>query len=1081
MNDLLSFVTGPLPGNALSATYDFGLVALSYLVASLAAYTAIDLGGRVSEFRSEPRRAAGWLAGGAFAMGAGIWAMHFVAMLAYQLPIPVRYEVWITLASMLPAIMAAGLALYVVTRGTLSWARLLISGTLMGAGIGVMHYSGMAAMRMDALVMYFIGPWLLSIVNAVVCSTIALWLVFRVGSTGLPSKVMAALVMGVAIAGMHYTGMYAAVCVSTGHTAASTTGLDPVPLAAAIAAVTLLIMSMALTVSLQSQLLSRRLREQNDLLTREVQQRRGAEAELQGHRDNLQMLVNERTQALSHANLELRESEARFRSLTEMSADWYWEQDEELRFTFQSSGFDKSSGTTTGQILGKRRWEEPNRVPLSGTWEDHRATLAARKPFRDFEFYRDSEDGMRHFISLSGEPVHDGTGKFIGYRGIGRNISEAKRAEQQLQAAKEAAEAASRTKSEFLATMSHEIRTPMNGVLGMTELLLGTELGMRQRKFAEAAHRSSVALLSIINDILDLSKIEAGKLEIQTDTFDLRELVEDVAETVAEVARGKKLEFNCMIPSSVPTRVVGSSARLRQVLINLAGNAIKFTEHGAVTVSVAALEENADSVLLRFDVKDAGIGIAADQLDRIFGSFTQVQSDAHRKYGGTGLGLSISKQLVEKMGGEIGVTSAPGAGSTFWFKLRLAKQTGESAAAVAEAHRAMLGLRVMIVDHNAINRLIIRQQLDSAGVIHDEADAGTRALAKMRGASERGEPFDLVITEDDMPYMDGTALARAIRADPLLAAIPLIMVSSASRDESAAHDAGIAYCLTRPVRQSHLYDCLVSTLVRKEPATAAPHSPPAPPKLQARLLLVEDHPVNRELALAILQQLGCRVEMAENGHGALEAFERIGFDLILMDCQMPGMDGYEATAEIRRREAARGHGSRVPIIALTAGVVEGDREKCLAAGMDDYVTKPYFAKELESALRRWLPAPDKGKDARALRMNMQVIERIRALVSDGEGLVGKLVRVYLGDAPARLQSLREAVLRGDTVATRSIAHAFKSASSNLGAEALADLCRQMEGLSDADSARARPLLVEVEAEFLAVATALSTLSPGARS
>src|SRR5258708_9138255 len=586
IQELLPFVTGPLPGPVLPAHYDLGLVVLSYVVASLAAYTAIDLAGRVSEYRSEPRRAAAWLLGGAFAMGAGIWSMHFVAMLAYQLPIPVRYEPWTTSASMVAAIATSGFALYIVTRGVLSWRRLLVSGAIMGAGIGTMHYTGMAALRLDALVMYYLGGWLLSIVNAIVSSTIAFWLVSRLGGgSNLKLKVLAALVMGVAICGMHYTGMYATVCISTGQVAPAS-GLDPVPLAAAIAAVTLLIMSVALSVSLQSQLLSRTLREQNRLLRDEVEQRRRAEAELQHHRDNLQSLVDQ------------------------------------------------------------------------GTAE--------------------------------------------------------------LRQARDAAEAGSRAKSKFVATMSHEIRTPMNGVLGMTELLLTTRRDRGQRRFAEVAHRSGVALLSVINDILDFSKIESGRLELRSELFQPRELVDEVMDTLAEVARRKKLDFASLVPVSVPQGVVGSMGHLRQVLINLVGNAIKYTEAGSVMLRVWVVQESAASATVRFEVSDTGIGIPLEKHAYIFEPFTQLSEPGTGRQGGTGLGLSICKQLVEKMGGAIGVASVPGAGSTFWFEVALAKPPAADADAAGPGRRHLAGIHALIVDDNSVNREILRHQLAALGMSRDE-------------------------------------------------------------------------------------------------------------------------------------------------------------------------------------------------------------------------------------------------------------------------------------------------------------------------------------------------------------------------
>jgi signal transduction histidine kinase/CheY-like chemotaxis protein len=645
--------------------------------------------------------------------------------------------------------------------------------------------------------------------------------------------------------------------------------------------------------------------------------------------------------------------------------------------------------------------------------------------------------------------------------------------------AKVAAERASSAKSEFLARMSHEIRTPMNGVMGMSELLQATELTPRQRHLSETISHSAEALLQIINDILDFSKVEAGKLELERIEFHLRETVEETIEIFAARAHAKGLELACAIDLDVPGVVRGDPMRLRQVLINFVGNAIKFTDSGEVIVRVRTVGKDG---LLRFEAIDTGIGISEEAQAHIFNAFSQADSFTTRNYGGTGLGLAICRQLAALMGGRIGVHSEVNRGSTFWFEVRLEPIAEASTTRTRLPRMNLVGLRALIVDDNASNREILQQHLQSWGIEVVAAETSAAAMAALNSGGS--QHFDLGLVDDQMPGIDGIQLAKLIRQNPRWAPLRLILLSTRDQHETTNGALLFTAVLTKPLRRAQLFGCLTRAMSMQPGAVAA--LPPAVPATAApapavraggpRILLVEDNPVNREVAVGMLESLGCATDAAQNGRLAIEAMTAATYDAVLMDCQMPEMDGLTATGEIRRREQASG-AARVPIIALTANAMDGDRERCLAAGMDDFLSKPFTQQQLATLLRRWLalralPESERRDLSRVPLIDAGVLRNIAALAKPA--LLDSMIDLYLLHSPGLIAAIETAAANLQADALSQALHTLKSSTSNLGGARVATVVKECETLvREGGITQVGPMVLRIRREYQDFCAALT--------
>jgi two-component system, sensor histidine kinase and response regulator len=917
---------------AIVGSYDYRLVTLSVFIATLTSYAALVLSGRVTSAHGRTRLI--WLAGGAVAMGIGIWSMHYIGMLAFRLPVPVQYDWPTVLLSLLAAVFAAAVALFVVSRRKMGLFRAAVGSSFMGGGIATMHYIGMAAMRLPPMCQYSSVLVSISVVLAIVISFVALWLTFHFrGDTtgGSWLKSVSPLAIGGAIPVTHYTGMIAASFVPASLSQRELAHSVSVSFlgGGGIFVVAFVVLGFV-------------------FLTSWVERRFTVQA------------------------LELESSEHRYRQIVEAVLDSYigtdsngiitdWNVQAEITF-----GWSRSEAV--GQSLYKTIVPNRHRDEHQHIVDELLASPEASVMRKRVETTRLHRDGHEFPVELSISVIRVGNTHRLG--AFIRDITDRKRSERELTAAKESAEAGSRAKSEFLANMNHEIRTPLNGIVGMTDLALGTDLTSEQREYLETVKLSTDSLLTVINDILDFSKVEAGKVDLELDDFNLRDCLEATLKTLALRADEKGLELLCEIAPSVPDVVRGDSKRLRQVLLNLVGNAIKFTGKGEVALDVYVEAEGGGDGTLHFTVSDSGIGIPPEKRKLIFQPFAQADNSTTRKYGGTGLGLTISKRLVGLMGGKMWVESQVGRGTQFNFTARL-KTSGEPIEVGAIASLEMLrGVRVLIVDDNRTNRRILEGMLKRWQMKATSVEDGEDALAQLSSAKGLGDSYDLVLTDMYMPKMDGFDLIEQIRQRPELSAATIMMLTSADHRGAAerCRELGVAAYLSKPIRQSELREAIARVLGAQKqtrlvpPVTRNSLHDPLDPETVLHVLVAEDNAVNQRLAVRMLEKRGHRVVVANNGREALNALAKDLFDLVFMDVQMPEIDGLQATTEIREME--KGTARHQIVIAMTAHARRADHERCLAAGMDGYLAKPIRPQELDHVLQKYV-APRIESEANA--------------------------------------------------------------------------------------------------------------------
>lgn len=1019
---------------ALIGQYDPWLVVLSFCVASIAALGALMTAQRLPVASAFVR--GSWLAAGSVSMGGGVWAMHFIGMLAFTLPCGVDYSIGLTILSVLPSILASAIALHVLGRPDgVSGLSKLLCAVLMGGGIGTMHYMGMAAMDLDAILRYDVRLVALSVLVAVVLAYISLSI------RGLSARdvddrlqfvrlALAALVMGGAVSGMHYTAMHAAVFFPLAEPSQQAMTLPPTTLA-----ILVVIFALSLAMTTMATAFAGRQVETARALRQEMRRRAAVERESAQGKARLEAIFNTVADGII--------------TIDAKGIIQHWSPSAARMFGYE---YDELLGRNVSELM-----PEPDRTGHDGYLHQFLNTGKAKVIGSRREVLGRRKSGELFPLDLLVGQVKLGTE--VLFTGIVRDVTEAKHVQEKLEAAVRDADAANRAKSAFVANVSHEIRTPLNAITGMAHILMRGGLPPTQQDQVRKILKAGRSLLSIINDILDFSKIEAQQVTIESVPFELERVLQNVVDMVVEPATSKGLELVLDVDPELPVRLIGDPLRLGQVLLNYLNNAIKFTESGEVKLSVRAEMSRDERILLRFTVKDTGIGVAPDAQERLFQPFQQAESSTSRRFGGTGLGLVICRRLAELMGGEAGLSSDPGQGSSFWFTawLGVASNAIDRRQALAPDLR---GRRALVVEDNESTRLAISAMLRSMTFTVEDATDGSAALARMRAALDRHQGYDIVFVDWRMPGLDGLETIDAIRKMCAGQVTPAFVLVTAYGGEEVLHRAtraGIGEILVKPVNASALLDSASRALgvVSEEAPRPATSGEEADNTHLAglRILVAEDNDLNQDVALELLSRVGILADVVSNGASAVDRVRRHRYDLVLMDMQMPEMDGLDATRLIRETLSQ----TELPIIAMTANAMASDRKACLDSGMNDHLSKPVDPDALYHMLARWTgrsaaAAPERRKyhlqddipePFDRLGPDFDVHSALHRVLGKTEMYASMLKRFH-ADQGHTPELIRQALAAGDLARAEILAHSIKGLAAQIGANVLSGLAAQVE-------------------------------------